>query len=175
MQAGRTRVSILSMLKERDMHGYQIMSEIRERSAGLLAPTAGTIYPILLELEKHGHVSSRWEASRGRRKRKIYHLTTKGSKTVSGIEALRQRMEKGVKEGLTETARMLEIEPEEIPKLGSGRGIGAWFPDFKEVKSTLSKEEKINALKKLREQIRQRIAFMQERERALSKAIMTLS
>ncbi len=171
MQAGRTRFSILKLLEERDLHGYEIMREIRRRSAGLLSPSAGTIYPILIELERHGHVSSKWEKSAGRRKRKTYHLTAKGSKTVLGIESLRKRMEQGVAEGLEESARMLEIEPSEIPKMGSRR-MGSWFQLLGEVKDAESKKE---MLVKAREGLRERIGFLREREKALSKAIATFS
>ena len=157
------------------MHGYQIMSEIRDRSSGLLSPSAGTIYPILLELEKHGHVSSRWEESRGRRKRKIYHLTSKGSKTIKAIENLRKSMAKRVNEGLTETARVLEIKPDEMPEIGGGKGLGGWFPMMKVDPRMESTEERIATLKKAREQVREKIAFLRERENALSKAIASSS
>ncbi|MCL4518600.1 MAG: PadR family transcriptional regulator [Thaumarchaeota archaeon] len=171
MQAGRTRFSILKLLQERDLHGYEIMREIRKRSAGLLSPSAGTIYPILIELERHRHVSSKWEKSAGRRKRKTYHLTAKGSKTVLGIESLRKRMEQGVAEGLEEGARMLEIEPSEIPKIGDRR-MGPWFPLLAEVKDAELKKE---MLVKARERLHERIEFMREREKAISKAIESLS
>lgn len=170
MQAGRTRFSILKLLQERDLHGYEIMREIRKRSAGLLSASAGTIYPILIELERHGHVSSKWEKSAGRRKRKTYHLTAKGSKTVHGIETLRKRMEQGVAEGLEESARILEIEPSELPRIGGERRMGPWFP-LLEVGKTESKKE---MLEKARDRLRERIAFMREREKALSKAIASL-
>lgn len=175
MQAGRVRVSILKLLKERDMHGYQIMSEIRDRSSGLLSASAGTVYPILLELEKHGHVSSKWEESRGRRKRKIYHLTSKGSRTVRAIEKLREGMAKRVNEGLVETARVLEINYNEIPEIRGGRGFGAWFPMLKFEGQVKSKGDRISMLKKMKAQVHERITFLKEREKALSRAIASSS
>jgi PadR family transcriptional regulator, regulatory protein PadR len=148
MRTGQARMSILKLLEERDMHGYQIMSELKDRSEGLISPTAGTTYPILQELESRGHVSSRWAASRGKRKRKVYHLTRKGFKTIQGVEVLKRNAEAAVDPSSVERTKISEIL------------------DTKPIKKT-----SLAFLTSTRHQIRKRIAFLEGRERALSRAI----
>ena len=47
---GFVQLAILHLLREESMHGYQIMKELKYRSGGLYAASAGTIYPALQEL-----------------------------------------------------------------------------------------------------------------------------
>jgi PadR family transcriptional regulator, regulatory protein PadR len=134
------------------MHGYQIMSELKDRSEGLLSPTAGTTYPILQELENRGHVSSRWAPSRGKRKRKVYHLTRKGFKTIQGVEVMKRNAEAAVDPSSVELSKIPEIDTTPRPK----------------------QKTSLAFLTSTRNQIRKRIVFLEGRERALSRAINSL-
>src|SRR6188472_4443264 len=62
---GDVRSAILALLAESPMHGYQIITELGERSGGEWRPSAGSVYPTLQQLEDEGLVRS--EASDGRR------------------------------------------------------------------------------------------------------------
>jgi PadR family transcriptional regulator, regulatory protein PadR len=152
MRTGQARVSILKLLEEQDMHGYQIMSELKDRSEGLLSPTAGTTYPILQELESHGHVSSRWAPSRGKRRRKVYHLTRKGFKTIQSVEVLRRNVEAAVDPSSVQLTKIPEIYATSRPK----------------------QKTSLAFLTNTRNQIRKRIAFLEGREKALTRAIASL-
>ena len=73
MGRGDVRAAVLSLLAEKPMHGYQIISEIAERSGGAWKPSAGSVYPTLQLLADEGLISA--EESQGR---KTYSLTEAG-------------------------------------------------------------------------------------------------
>ncbi|MGC8634502.1 MAG: PadR family transcriptional regulator [Candidatus Limnocylindrales bacterium] len=67
---GDVRASILALLAERPMHGYQVIQELETRSEGRWRPSAGSVYPTLQQLEDEGLVRS--EELDGRR---VFSLT----------------------------------------------------------------------------------------------------
>jgi DNA-binding PadR family transcriptional regulator len=69
---------VLALLGEREMHGYEIASEIDRRSNGYFTLKHGTLYPTLHRLEEQGLVSGEWVAGGQERPRKYYRLTKKG-------------------------------------------------------------------------------------------------
>ena len=73
MGRGDVRAAVLSLLAEKPMHGYQIISEIAERSGGAWKPSAGSVYPTLQLLADEGLISA--EEADGR---KTYSLTEAG-------------------------------------------------------------------------------------------------
>lgn len=78
MPGGRARrgdiqVAIMTLLKEQDMHGYQMIQELSERSGGAWNPSPGSIYPALQLLEDQGMLAS--EQLGGRR---VFSLTETG-------------------------------------------------------------------------------------------------
>lgn len=75
---GDVRASILVLLSEGPMHGYQVIRELTERSGGVWRPSPGSIYPTLQLLEDEGLVRS--EEADGRR---IFHLTDAGRAEVA--------------------------------------------------------------------------------------------
>jgi len=70
---GDVRAAILSLLAEAPMHGYQIIQQIEERSAGSWKPSPGSVYPTLQLLTDEGLIEV--EESAGR---KTYSLTDAG-------------------------------------------------------------------------------------------------
>jgi DNA-binding PadR family transcriptional regulator len=62
---GDVRAAILAVLGEGPRNGYQIMSEIEERSGGAWRPSPGAVYPALSQLADEGLISG--EESGGRR------------------------------------------------------------------------------------------------------------
>ena len=59
------------------MHGYEMITELEERTGGRWRPSAGSIYPTLQLLEDEGLVTA--EEVEGR---KVYSLTDAGQKAV---------------------------------------------------------------------------------------------
>jgi len=70
---GDVRAAILALLSEEPMHGYQIITELTERSGGVWRPSPGSVYPTLSALEDQGLVTA--DSSEGRR---IFQLTPEG-------------------------------------------------------------------------------------------------
>ncbi|MGH3739102.1 MAG: PadR family transcriptional regulator [Micromonosporaceae bacterium] len=75
---GDVRSAVLLLISEQPMHGYQLIGEIAERSEGMWRPSAGSVYPVLQQLEDEGLV--RIERVEGRR---VVHLTEAGTAYVA--------------------------------------------------------------------------------------------
>ncbi|MFK0231381.1 PadR family transcriptional regulator [Streptomyces sp. NPDC090303] len=70
---GDVRASILALLKDRPMHGYEMIREIGERSDGAWKPSPGSVYPTLQMLEDEGLITSASEGGK-----KLFTLTESG-------------------------------------------------------------------------------------------------
>ncbi|WP_411082450.1 PadR family transcriptional regulator [Streptomyces sp. cmx-18-6] len=70
---GDVRASILALLKDRPMHGYEMIQEIGERSGGAWRPSPGSVYPTLQLLEDEGLIVSASEGGK-----KLFTLTDSG-------------------------------------------------------------------------------------------------
>ncbi|MFI6275667.1 PadR family transcriptional regulator [Streptomyces sp. NPDC050988] len=70
---GDVRASILALLKDRPMHGYEMIQEIAERSGGAWKPSPGSVYPTLQLLEDEGLIASATEGGK-----KLFSLTDAG-------------------------------------------------------------------------------------------------
>src|SRR5215510_932166 len=73
LMRGHLNMIILEMIKERPRHGYDLIKAIEERFHGFYSPSAGSVYPILQELEDQNFVTS--SAKSGK---KIYSITKGG-------------------------------------------------------------------------------------------------
>ena len=76
--SGSTPLLILALLKDEDMYGYQMVSELARRSDDTFQLKEGTLYPLLHTLEKQGWVRSYAKPTPSGRERKYYHLTDEG-------------------------------------------------------------------------------------------------
>lgn len=81
---GDVRAGILRLLEEAPMHGYQIISELAERSGGAWSPSAGSVYPTLQMLADEGLVVA--EPAEGR---KVYQLTEEGQRAAAHLAGRR--------------------------------------------------------------------------------------
>jgi DNA-binding PadR family transcriptional regulator len=70
---GDVRAAVLALLRERPMHGYEMIQELQTRSRGVWRPSAGSIYPTLQLLEDEGLVAA--EEIEGKRR---FTLTAEG-------------------------------------------------------------------------------------------------
>jgi len=80
---GAVRVAILTLLDERPMHGYEIITELETRSDGRWRPSPGAVYPALEKMAEHGAVTST-EAD-GKRQ---YELTDRGRELLAEIKSV---------------------------------------------------------------------------------------
>ncbi|MEU6709157.1 PadR family transcriptional regulator [Streptomyces wuyuanensis] len=77
---GDVRASILALLKDRPMHGYEMIQEIGERSGGAWKPSPGSVYPTLQLLEDEGLITS--ESDGGK---KLFTLTGTGRTEADSV------------------------------------------------------------------------------------------
>jgi len=75
---GSTVLMLLVLLKERDMYGYEIIKELKERSDNTFEFKEGTLYPVLHRMENSGVLKSRRKEADNGKTRKYYALTAKG-------------------------------------------------------------------------------------------------
>ncbi|MEU1404390.1 PadR family transcriptional regulator [Streptomyces sp. NPDC005728] len=89
---GDVRASILALLKDRPMHGYEMIQEIAERSGGAWKPSPGSVYPTLQLLEDEGLITSESEGGK-----KLFSLTDSGrSAADEGPDAPWEEASRGV-------------------------------------------------------------------------------
>jgi DNA-binding PadR family transcriptional regulator len=77
IRRGEIRPLILTVLRQKPMHGYEVIQELEAQSGGRWRPSAGSVYPTLQQLADEGLVSS--TEVDGRR---TYTLTDEGRKTA---------------------------------------------------------------------------------------------
>lgn len=70
---GEVRMALLSLLDDGPAHGYELMKRLEERSGGMYKASAGTVYPVLQQLEDEDLVRSDEESGK-----RVYHLTEAG-------------------------------------------------------------------------------------------------
>jgi PadR family transcriptional regulator PadR len=78
LKRGVLELVILRLLLDGESYGYQLVTEIAERSAGELEIKEGTLYPLLYRLEEQGLVTTGWETPDRGAPRKYYRLTKAG-------------------------------------------------------------------------------------------------
>jgi DNA-binding PadR family transcriptional regulator len=105
------RYIVLKIIKDKPIHGYEIMKTIELLSKGKWTPSPGSIYPILESLESKGFVQNE-EIDR----RKVYSITP------AGIAALDQMTQEKL-ELLKEMSRLINIVIESADNKDDGCDI----------------------------------------------------
>lgn len=80
MLKGTLEGCVLAIISKKETYGYEISEQLMKYGFGKI--TEGTIYPLLLRLEKNNLISATYKASDVGPKRKYYGLTLKGSDTL---------------------------------------------------------------------------------------------
>src|SRR5437762_6394749 len=83
---GHLETMVLSNLEQGEAHGLEILRRLEEAGCGALRLKEGSLYPALYRLEKAGLLRSAWEDSPADRRgprRRIYHLTKKGTRRLA--------------------------------------------------------------------------------------------
>jgi PadR family transcriptional regulator, regulatory protein PadR len=88
---GVPELLILKVLSDREMYGYELLQEIRERTETVVSLGEGVVYPILHGLEKSGALRSRRMTVQGR-SRVYYSLTPKGLTRLSDLSSIWSRL-----------------------------------------------------------------------------------
>ncbi|MEM3551317.1 MAG: PadR family transcriptional regulator [Candidatus Bathyarchaeia archaeon] len=146
LKRGYLKLAILYTLLKGPSHGYQIMKRIREATFNLLTPTVGSIYPTLEELESKGLIKGRWHL--GKRRVKIYEITSQGKETFKDIIEKHFNMASTIRRMvLNRLSPLINLEEsDEMPIMMQAVKIIL-------LNENATKKEKIEALKNLRDRI----------------------
>lgn len=85
LKRGTIEISVLSLLKQKDMYGYEISQELSNQSNGLYTIQETSLYPSLYRLLEKGCISDRTEKVGKRRTRVYYHLEPEGEVYLDGL------------------------------------------------------------------------------------------
>lgn len=103
MKKGVLEILVLKLLEREEKYGYQLISELKEKSGAMFSLKEGTLYPILYRLEEDALVESRWSEPKGKEiSRKYYAITEKGRDNLKGLCSLWREFQKNVSEILGE-------------------------------------------------------------------------
>ena len=84
--SGSTPMLILSLLKDGDKYGYEMVETLAKRSDDTFQLKEGTLYPLLHALEKEKFVESYSKTAPNGRERKYYRLTRSGREQLEHKE-----------------------------------------------------------------------------------------
>jgi PadR family transcriptional regulator PadR len=82
---GALELAVLHLLRSGEAYGYDIVTQIADRTEGVLEVTNGTLYPVLYRLERAALVKVRWETQEQGVPRKYYMLTPAGQKELTRL------------------------------------------------------------------------------------------
>lgn len=81
---GALDLLVLKILSRKPgLHGYAIMSAIKERSGDVLRADEGSLYPALHRMEEAGWLRAEWITKDQRQRLRVYRLTPEGAKQLS--------------------------------------------------------------------------------------------
>lgn len=83
MLKGTLEGCVLAIIGKKETYGYEISEQLGEYGFGRI--TEGTIYPLLLRLEKNDLIQAVYRVSEVGPKRKYYFLTSKGSEELKNF------------------------------------------------------------------------------------------
>ena len=85
---GTLDLLILTILLRRPrLHGYAIMTAIRDASGEVLHTEEGSLYPALHRMEEAGWIRARWVTKENGRRARLYELTAAGKKQLAAEES----------------------------------------------------------------------------------------
>ncbi|MFC4314188.1 PadR family transcriptional regulator [Steroidobacter flavus] len=99
---------LLSLIEEKQRHGYELIKELETQFGGSYAPSPGSVYPTLTLLEELGHVrSTTTEGSK-----RLYEITDEGRRYLRENEAMLNSVRKRM--AMAARAASGEMPPEDL-------------------------------------------------------------
>ncbi len=85
---GSMDLLVLKILSRRPgIHGYAIMSGIKERSGDVLRADEGSLYPALHRMEQAGWLHAEWTTKETGQRLRVYRLTPAGEQQLAHEES----------------------------------------------------------------------------------------
>lgn len=111
LKRGTVEMVLLHLLSEREMYGYEILSEMRERSGGQFAIKDGSMYPILYRMIDKGFIDDEQVLVGRRRTRVYYHITETGKEHLKELVEEYHIITKGINELLSSKSDAVSSRP----------------------------------------------------------------
>ena len=94
---GTLDLLVLKILSRRPgLHGYAIMTAVKEASEEALRIEEGSLYPALHRMEEAGWIRAKWMTRDTGRRARIYDLTASGRKQLAAEESRWQKVSSAV-------------------------------------------------------------------------------
>ena len=94
---GAIDLLVLKALSRRGrLHGYALMTAIRDTSRDVLRVEEGSLYPALHRMEQAGWIRAQWIITEAGRRVRLYQLTAAGKKQLAAEEARWQALTSAV-------------------------------------------------------------------------------
>ena len=85
LKRGTLEISVLTLLSQKDMYGYELSQELALQSNNLYTIQETSLYPLLYRMTDKGYISCKTELVGKRRTRVYYHLEDTGAKYLEAI------------------------------------------------------------------------------------------
>ncbi len=95
VKKGTLSLILLTLLKGKEMYGYEIMEYILKHISIDIAE--GTLYPLLNRLKTDGLIDSKWVEQSSGIPRKYYTLTSEGYKTLEEMKKIWEHLDESLK------------------------------------------------------------------------------
>lgn len=96
LKRGTIELTLLSLLSQKDMYGYEICQQLKDLSRGMYVVTEGSLYPVLYRLIERGYITDRSELVGKRRTRVYYHIEQAGVDYLNEIKQEYFSMHNGI-------------------------------------------------------------------------------
>ena len=83
LMKGSIDIILLSLIAKKDMYGFEIIKNLKEKSSNIYNMSEGTLYPALQRLEMKKYLGSYWGDSETGGRRKYYHITEQGKAVLA--------------------------------------------------------------------------------------------
>jgi transcriptional regulator len=87
LQGSLDLLVLKTLLRRPGLHGYAIMTAIKERSGDVLRVEEGSLYPALHRMEEAGWIRAKWITNDNGRRARMYELTAAGKKQLGAEES----------------------------------------------------------------------------------------
>ena len=100
---GSLDLLVLKILSRRPrLHGYAIMTAIKDSSGEILTAEEGSLYPALHRMEETGWIRAEWVTKESGRRMRAYQLTATGKKQLAEEETRWQSVSSAINRVLRE-------------------------------------------------------------------------
>jgi transcriptional regulator len=94
---GTLDLLVLKILSRRPgLHGYAVMTAVKEASEEVLRIEEGSLYPALHRMEESGWIRAKWVTKETGRRARIYELTAAGRKQLAAEESRWEKVSSAV-------------------------------------------------------------------------------